>query len=90
MSEELKPCPFCGSKNLHEVSPYYSYDPTRIECECGAINYRPEWQKRKPDPAIKDIYETYSIKGFNWNNYPYLNKWVKKCIEAVKNHVEGK
>ena len=56
MNEKLKPCPFCGSKNLifghsyHERDNEYYY----IECaKCGAT-------------TINNCYREYSI--YNWNS----------------------
>ena len=52
MSEQLKPCPFCGSKELSVRKPETSIGLTRIRCDgCGAFT---AFQgKHIPDIAIE-------------------------------------
>lgn len=37
MKNKLKPCPFCGSKNLHYQKPFGTYRGSSVVCiDCGA------------------------------------------------------
>lgn len=46
MSEELKPCPFCGSTNGA------SLDAWR-HCECGAVSLLSKWNSRPIEDALR-------------------------------------
>jgi len=52
MSEELRPCPFCGGKNvlsteLQDGLPFIAY------CQCGAENEAENWNTRPIEDALK-------------------------------------
>ncbi len=50
--EELRPCPFCGGKNvlsteLQDGLPFIAY------CQCGAENEAENWNTRPIEDALK-------------------------------------
>lgn len=71
MSAELKPCPFCGSSNIHKSGNYHERDDFyhSIDClNCGTS-------------TINNCYEEYSVNDWN-NGRIYLegnNIKIKSC-----------
>ena len=75
MSEELKPCPFCGSKNL-------SYEPKMIFCHCndcgsesggsGSIEtggYADNWNSRPLEDTLRAEIEHLKTLLQEWLDY---------------------
>ena len=71
MTDELKPCPFCGKND----SCYVDFDSTCYECQsCGAMcNSLDDWQSRPLEAALQAqvdrlsdaIQEILTFKGNN-------------------------
>jgi hypothetical protein len=59
MSEELKPCPFCGGparKSMLLPGPGNRYGCG--ECGIDACNLE-DWNRRKPGPATREVLELF-------------------------------
>ena len=64
MSDELKPCPFCGSLNI-EVLEEYETDVAhngRLHCrQCGCEQAKPKWNARHTPEAVKGVVEALEM-----------------------------
>jgi Lar family restriction alleviation protein len=64
MSEELKPCPFCGSDavmgKIGGFDQFYYVDCTDCETGTGGVDSETEaadqWNRRAPDPLLDAIH----------------------------------
>lgn len=55
MSEELKPCPFCGAK-AEKVRGFNQYSCSNPECPLAAVvASQKEWDTRVVDPRITEL-----------------------------------
>ena len=81
MTEQLKPCPFCGSADLSVIS--FDYKCYAVECNnCGAIGRFKEtnddaksaWNSRidKSQPSINEL----QVQD------------IEEALQVIKNHVK--
>lgn len=70
---ELKPCPFCGSKNI-KLLEYGNWKNFYCECEdCRAI---------VPDPSITDYTEEEAIEAWNTRHIENFGRFMNEPEET--------
>ena len=81
MSEELKPCPFCGATN---IEPDYVNVPYGLECKsCGASG--PPDSQQDPDEAIAAWNQRTQpkVKALEWEDSGDDQSWAKTPFGEV-------
>ncbi len=97
MDDKLKPCPFCGSKNVEMIkSESRDNDPYHAACECGASAFSQEWNNRPLENTLKKALDQFfdAAKYILENEYTHnMNKRKMRAanvaaISILKNGVK--
>lgn len=85
MSEEVKPCPFCGSEAVEfqflEDNPEAA---AYIECECGARGPLVDWESASYGPTANKLARLSGALA-DWNKRVVQNEnWNSRDVEETK------
>ena len=96
MTEELKSCPFCGSKSIsvtHNSTAYNRLKLSTVSCGCGAsfFDYESEaiksWNTRTKDATIKELIDGFKFAYENGSFYPEAVEYLAPIYEK---HIANK